>query len=152
MDTRIVPLRAWSLLALMLLAGCTGSQPARSELEKFQGTWYSVSTESDGKRQTGEDQADLHSISGNHCIVSFGGRVVGESLITLEPGDGFGRITFQMTKGQYQGMTWVGIYQADGDALQWNGGWTSEVTAVPPAFATATGDHYFLRRVRRVVR
>ena len=54
-----------------------------------------------------------------------------------------------MTAGQYQDMTWVGIYRADGDTLRWNGGWKTEVATVPSMFATAQGDHYFLRTVRR---
>jgi uncharacterized protein (TIGR03067 family) len=138
-----------SLLPLLLLIACADRSTHPTELEKFQGTWSSVSTESDGKQQTGEDATDLHVIAGNHCSVQFGGKTVGESMITLEPGEKFGRITFHMTAGQYKNMTWVGIYRADGDTLAWNGGWTTEVVTVPSTFATAPGDHYFRRTVRR---
>jgi uncharacterized protein (TIGR03067 family) len=142
-------LRALSLLPLLLMVACAERSTPPTELGKFQGTWYSVSTESDGKQQTGEDKADLHIIAGTHCVVRFGGSTVGESMITLEPGEKFGRITFHMTAGQYKNMTWVGIYRADGDTLKWNGGWKTEVATVPSMFATAPGDHYFLRTVRR---
>ncbi len=135
------------LLSLLALTACAGTQAER-DLEKFQGTWYSLATESDGRQQTGEDRSDLHIIEGSHCVVQLGGATVGESEITLEPGQPFGRLTFQMTAGPYKGRTWVGIYEATGDILKWNGGWQTEVTTVPSRFSTAEGDRYFLRRLR----
>lgn len=145
----MVVARALPFLPFLLLVACAPRATSPTELQKFQGTWYSVSTESDGKRQTGENATDLHVIAGNHCFVRFGGQTVGESLITLEPGETFGRITFHMTAGQFKNMTWVGIYRAEGDTLAWNGGWNTEVVTVPSTFATAPGDHYFRRTVRR---
>lgn len=123
--------------------------PSQKSLAAFQGTWYSVSTESDGKRQTEEDRTDLHIITGNTCVIKLHDRIVGGSTIVLQPGEGFGRITFHMTAGEYKGMTWVGIYQVEGDTLRWCGGWKGEIQAPPSAFSTAPGDHLFLRTVRR---
>lgn len=143
-------LRSLLLLPALALAACADRPAHHDDLEKFQGTWYSVATESDQRQQTGEDRGDLHVIEGSHCVVKFGGATVGESEITLEPGQPFGKITFVMTAGPSQGRTWIGIYEATADTLQWNGGWQGEVTAVPTRFATAEGDHYFLRRVGRV--
>lgn len=121
----------------------------QKELEKLQGTWYSLSTESDGKQQTGEDKTDLHIITGNTCVIKLNRRIVGGSTITVEPGERNGRITFHMTAGQYKGKTWVGIYQADGDTLRWCGGWKGEIETLPSAFATKQGDHLFLRTLGR---
>jgi uncharacterized protein (TIGR03067 family) len=148
-SARKLSLCALPLAWVLILGACAARSTHTAALDQFQGTWYSVSTESDGKQQTGEDTADLHVIAGNHCIVRFGGQTVGESLITLEPGGKFGRITFHMTAGQFKNMTWVGIYRADGDTLAWNGGWNTEVATVPSTFATSQGDHYFRRTVRR---
>lgn len=138
--------RVLLLLPLLLFVGCAGQSASPRALDSLQGTWHSLSTESDGKQQSGEDNDDLHIITGNHCVVKFKGRTVGTSTIALAPG---ARITFQMTGGQYTGKTWEGIFQTEGDTLKWNGGWKDEITAVPSTFATMQGDHYFLRTVRR---
>lgn len=148
-SARKLSLGALPLAWLLILGACAARSTDTAALDQFQGTWYSVSTESDGQQQTGEDKADLHVIAGNHCTVQFGGKTVGESTITLAPGEKTGKITFRMTAGQYTNRTWVGIYRADGDTLAWNGGWTTEVATVPSTFATAPGDHYFHRTVRR---
>ncbi len=125
---------------------------ATRDLEKFQGSWYNLSAESDGEQETGEDKSNLHIIIGNRCVTEVKGRVVQESILTLEPGEKFGRITFQMKTGPDQGKTWVGIYQVDENTLKWCGTWKGQSDNLPSGFTTEKGDHYFLRVMKLLKR
>jgi uncharacterized protein (TIGR03067 family) len=136
----------------LLLAMPAGSRAddalAKKELDQLQGTWYSLSTEEDGKASSGEDKADLHFIKGNQVIAQKGGKEISTAEIHVEPRKPFGKVTIQMKTGDNKGKTWVGIYQVGGDSLKWCGCWKGE-NDPPTVLGTRKGDKYFLRAMKR---
>jgi uncharacterized protein (TIGR03067 family) len=122
--------------------------PAQKELARLQGTWYSLSTEEDGKPTSGVDKTDLHIIKGNQVTARKGDKEISTAEITLEPGAKPGKVTIQMKTGANKGKTWVGIYELDGDRLRWCGCWKDD-NRPPAAFETRKGDQYFLRVMKR---
>jgi uncharacterized protein (TIGR03067 family) len=124
-----------------------GGGSRADDLDKLQGTWYSLSTEMDGK-SSGENKADLHFIKGNKVIAKKDGEEISQAEITVVPGKPFGKVTIQMKTGKDQGKTWVGIYQVDGDSLTWCGCWKGE-NDLPTKFETKEGDKYFLRKMKK---
>lgn len=148
---RTLALLVTTLCAMSTIAGA--QEPASSkEQEKLQGTWYNLSAELDGKQQTGEDKSNLHIIKGNRVITEVNGEYVQESIFTLEPGEKFGKITFQMMSGPDKGKTWVGIYQLDGEILEWCGSWKGDTDKLPSDFTTKEGDLTFLRVMKLLKR
>jgi uncharacterized protein (TIGR03067 family) len=133
-----------AIFGLSTIAGAQESASTK-EQDKLQGVWYNVSAELDGKQQTGEDKSNLHIIKGDRVITEIGGEYVQESIFTLEPGEKFDKITFQMMSGPDKGKTWVGIYQLDGEILKWCGSWKGDTGKLPSNFTTKEGDLYFLR-------
>jgi len=128
---------------------CSAKQAgAKKELAKLQGTWYSLSTEMDGSKSSGEDKADLHIIKGNQVIAKKDGKEISQAEILVEPGTKFGKVTIQMKTGDNKGKTWVGIYEVDGDTLKWCGCWQGDGGLVKE-FGTKKGDNNFLRTMKR---
>jgi uncharacterized protein (TIGR03067 family) len=138
--------------AALLLATSGGSSAddaaAKKELDKLQGTWYSLSTQEDGNVTSGEDKADLHLIKGNQVTARKGDKEISTAAISVEPGKPFGKVTIQMKSGDNKDKIWVGIYEVDGDSLKWCGCWKGD-NDLPAAFGTKKGDKYFLRAMKR---
>jgi uncharacterized protein (TIGR03067 family) len=138
------------LLGSVLLLATPGSsaEDARQELDKLQGTWYSLSTEMGGLKSSGEDKTDLHLIKGNQVVARKDGKEISQAEITVEPGKPFGKVTLHMKTGDNKGKTWVGIYQVDGESLKWCGCWKDD-NDLPTSFGTKKEDKYFLRAMKR---
>jgi uncharacterized protein (TIGR03067 family) len=137
-----------SALLLATPGWSSADDAAKQELDKLQGTWYSLSTEMDGSKSSDEDKKDLHLIKGNQVVARKDGKEISQAEITVEPGKPFGKVTIQMKTGDNKGKTWVGIYQVDGDSLKWCGCWKGE-NDLPTSFGTKMGDKYFLRAMKR---
>ena len=138
------------LLSCALPADAAQNAPDQRALRPLQGRWYSRSTESDGKQQTGEETANLHVITGDEVGATANGTVVSKAKIKkVEPGKEFGRITLRMTEGADRGKTWVAIYQVTENSLRWCGSWLGENDTLPSGFVTTAGDHYFVRTMQR---
>ena len=121
----------------------------KKEIEGLQGKWHSMSTETDGVPQSGENKGDRHFFSGDQWTCKDGDAVVQTATIKIiEVGDKLVKIDFLITDGSRKGDTWVGLYQRSGDELKWCGGYVGE-KARPTALATKPGDGYFLRSLRR---
>ena len=88
----------------------------------------------------------------SRVITEVNGEYVQESIFTLEPGEKFGKITFQMMSGPDKGKTWVGIYQLDGEILEWCGSWKGDTDKLPSDFTTKEGDLTFLRVMKLLKR
>ena len=146
-----------ALLGTALLLSCAlpvaGQNPSDpNAFGPLQGRWYSRSTESDGKQQSGVNKADLHVINGREVVGMVDGSIVSKATIKtlhLEPGRHTGTITLEMTAGSDRGKTWVAIYQVTRNTLRWCGNYVGENDTLPSAFATKAGDHYFLRTMER---
>jgi uncharacterized protein (TIGR03067 family) len=145
--TRLTVLLGAALLLAMPVGGSADDAAAKKEMDKLQGTWYSLSTQEDGNVTSGEDKADLHLIKGNRVTARKGYKEISTAEISVEPGKP-GKVTIQMTSGANKDKTWVGIYEVDGDSLKWCGCWKGE-NALPAAFGTKKGDNYFLREMKR---
>jgi uncharacterized protein (TIGR03067 family) len=133
---------------LLATPGASSAEDAKQELDKLQGTWYSLSTEMDGANTAAEDKTDLHVIKGNQVIAKKDGKEISQAEIVVEPGKPFRKVTIQMKTGDNKDKTWVGIYQVDGDSLKWCGCWKGE-NDLPTSFGTKKGDKYFLRAMKR---
>ena len=122
---------------------------AKKEIASLQGTWHSMSTETDGVRQSGENKADRHFFSGDEWTCKDGETIVQTATIKIvEASDKLVKIDFLITDGSRKGETWVGLYQRNGDELKWCGGYVGE-KGRPTTLATKPGDGYFLRSLRR---
>jgi uncharacterized protein (TIGR03067 family) len=137
-----------ALLLAMPREGSADDPALKMELKKLEGTWYSHSTEEDGKETSGEDKADLHIIKDIQVTAHKAGKEISKAEISIEPGKPFGKVKIQMKTGDNKGKTWVGIYKVDEDGLKWCGCWAGE-NVVPTAFETKKGDKYFLRVMKR---
>ncbi|MBA2306285.1 MAG: hypothetical protein H0W08_27155 [Acidobacteria bacterium] len=125
------------------------SSPRRSIAS---GRWYSVSTESDGKQQSGANKADVHIITADEVVALLDGTIVSKATITRlerDLGNVFGRITLEMNTGSNRGKTWVAIYHVSGTTLRWCGHWLGESNTLPTRFATTAGGPDFLRTMER---
>ena len=154
--TTVRGLRA-ALLGMALLLSCAlpvaGQKPSDpNALGPLQGRWYSRSTESDGKQQSGVNKADLHVINGREVVGMVDRSIVSKATIKTVhrgPGRDVGTITLAMTAGSDRGKTWIALYQVTGDTLRWCGSYVGENDTLPSAFVTKAGDHYFLRTMAR---
>jgi uncharacterized protein (TIGR03067 family) len=132
------------------IAGRLLAVAAKKEIAALQGTWYSTLTETAGMRQSGEDKADRHIVTGDQWVCKNGAAVVQTGTLSVtEVGDKLVKIDFIITGGFRNGDTWVAIYERNGDVLKWCGGYTGEGRARPASFATKPGDGYFLRSLKR---
>jgi uncharacterized protein (TIGR03067 family) len=147
--TRLAVLLGVALLLAMPAGSSADDAAAKKELDKLQGTWYSVSTQEGGKETSGENKADLHIIKGNEVTARKGDEEISTAEISVVPGEKFGKVTIKMTSGANKGKTWVGIYKVDGDILTWCGCWKGENDVLPASFKTKEGDKYFLRKMKK---
>jgi uncharacterized protein (TIGR03067 family) len=123
---------------------------AGQELKGLQGKWHSTSAEAEGVRQAGENMADRHTFAGDQWIYQEGDMVVMKGKVNIVGVSGkLVKIDFLITEGHYARDTWVGIYEREGNALKWCGGYAGEGCARPMVFATRPGDGYFLRTLQR---
>ena len=148
-----------TLLALLLGAGVGPAADNTAEVNKFQGTWYSVSTELDGEQKTGITKDEQHIFSGNKWTRKVKDQVVSEATFTVKELKPYWVITLKYTVPEKKkDAHWLAIYRFDGDTLQWIGDNVALLNEVkeedykklPKAFETKKGDGNFMRTLRRL--
>jgi uncharacterized protein (TIGR03067 family) len=108
------------ILALGPIVAADGPEDAAArELEKFQGTWKTVSMVIDG-RQVPAEEIEFRQviITGNNYRVVDGNRTIQRGTFRLDPAARPKRIDTMPADGPNQGKVDRGIYELDGGTLQ----------------------------------
>jgi uncharacterized protein (TIGR03067 family) len=104
-----------------LLAAITGrmrAAAAKKELEKLQGTWYTVSTNHKGTA-TGEDKTDTITYEGTEYVQRRNGREWAAGTIAIVDATASPKqIEYTVTQGESKGVLFRSIYTLDGDVHQ----------------------------------
>lgn len=88
---------------------------ARRELDKLQGTWYTVSVLSKNA-VSGEDKTDTITYNGNQYVQKRNGRVWAAGTVeVVDPTASPKQIDYLVTEGQYKGFRFRSIFTCDGD-------------------------------------
>ncbi len=105
------------LLLSALVIG--GEDPAQTDLEKLQGTWYLTAKESDGEQALAEDiQGETVVYEQNHVTLRSGDRVRKRGIITLDATRKPKAMNTWDRDGPYEDQTIAGIYELEGDTLK----------------------------------
>ena len=109
-----------NVLAVLMTAFLLGGEdPAKTDLDKFQGTWVMVSMETEGHDVAAEDFKDWTAVyEQNHVTLRDGERVRRRGLITLDPSRKPKAINTWDQDGPYEDQTVPGIYELEGDTLK----------------------------------
>ncbi len=107
-------------LAMLMTVFLLGSgDPAKTDLDKLQGTWVMVAMETEGHDLEAEDFKDnLAVYEQNHLTLKTGDRVRRRGIVTLDPGRKPKAINTWDQDGPYDDQTVPGIYELDGDTLK----------------------------------
>jgi RNA polymerase sigma-70 factor (ECF subfamily) len=107
------------VLAAGLLAAASAPQQdeVKKEMEKFQGTWKTVSVERDGEPVVPEEELkDLKLyITGDKRVLKVREAVRSQGTYKLDPTKSPKAIDITVSEGPLQGQTVYGIYEIDGD-------------------------------------
>lgn len=107
----------FSVLMTAFLLG--GGDPAKTDLDKLQGTWVMVSMETEGHEVEAEDVKDNRAVyEQNHLTLKTGDRVRRRGIVTLDPGRKPKAINTWDQDGPYDDQTVPGIYELEGDTLK----------------------------------
>jgi uncharacterized protein (TIGR03067 family) len=88
--------------------------PSKKDLEKLQGTWYTVST-SYGDTNTGEDKTDTITYEGDKYIQKRGGQFWQAGTFKIvDATSNPKQIDYLATEGEFKGTHWRSIYTLDG--------------------------------------
>jgi len=106
-----------SVLMTALVIG--GGDPARTDLDRLQGTWVLVSMETEGHDVAAEDFKDWTVVyEQNRVTLRAGERVRRRGVVTLDPGRKPKAINTWDQDGPYDDQTVPGIYELKGDTLE----------------------------------
>jgi uncharacterized protein (TIGR03067 family) len=121
----------------------------RRDLEKLQGTWYTVSTSYQGTR-TPENHNDTIAFEGNRYIQTLDGKLLAAGQITISDATANPKeIEYDATEGLYAGQFW-GIYTIDGSDLVLCSLQGNAASAIrPSAFSDQVGFMRVLKRVEK---
>lgn len=113
-------MRTHALIALvLLLAGDSKDDAAKTDLEKFEGKWTLVSAQRDGKKMPEEEVKKLTlTIRGNRFILDKEARVVSEGTFILDAARKPKAIDETATAGPNKGTSFLAIYEIDEDRHQ----------------------------------
>jgi uncharacterized protein (TIGR03067 family) len=108
------------ILAVLMSAFLLGGEgPAKTDLDKLQGTWVLVSMETEGHDVAAEDFKDWTAVyEQNHLTLRAGDRVRRRGFITLDPVRRPKAINTWDQDGPYEDQTVPGIYELEGDTLR----------------------------------
>lgn len=134
-------------IALLSSGADGGGAAVKTEMEKFQGTWYSIATERNGKQKSSEDKTALHVFTGKRWVQTEKGRVEAEGSFTVEERKPFWIVDFKYTSKKDKGTHWIAIYRFEGDTLQWIAN-EEDFEKLPKAFKTSKGDGLFMRTLK----
>jgi len=136
-------------LAAVALFAAYDDKPAKSDLDKMQGTWAIESSMFDGHPAIPEDDIKDYKIvvKGEKRSVMKGDEAASESTFTLDPKTKPKAITVKVESGPLKGKELLGIYQLDGDdfkiCLNVNG------TERPKEFTAEAGSGCMLQVCKR---
>jgi uncharacterized protein (TIGR03067 family) len=138
------------LLAVCLFFSATGvgQEDAKSDKDKLQGTWQSVSAERKGKSIP---ELKLV-IEGDTLAVERGGRTLFKGKITLDPSKRPKTMDWELTNRAGAKTILKGIYEIEGDTLKYCHAGPPGSADRPKQFATnAKEDHmlYVLKREKK---
>jgi uncharacterized protein (TIGR03067 family) len=107
------------LAVLMTAVLLGGGDPAKTDLEKLQGTWVLASMETEGHDVAPDDFKNwTASYEQNRVVLRVVDRVRRRGLVTLDPGRKPKAINTWDQDGPYEDQTVPGIYELDGDTLK----------------------------------
>lgn len=109
-----------NMLAVLMTAFLLGGgDPAKTDLDKLQGTWVLVSMQTEGHDVAAEDFKDRTAVyEQNRVTLRAGDRVRRCGIVTLDPGRKPKAINTWDQDGPYEDQTVPGIYELDGDTLK----------------------------------
>jgi uncharacterized protein (TIGR03067 family) len=106
-----------SVLMTALVIG--GGDPARTDLDRLQGTWVLVSMETEGHDVAALDFKDWTVVyEQNRMTLRAGERVRRRGIVTLDPGRKPKAINTWDQDGPYEDQTVPGSYELEGDTLK----------------------------------
>jgi len=106
-----------AVLMTALLLG--GGDPAKTDLDKLQGTWVLVSMQTEGHDVAAEDFKDWTAVyEQNRVTLRAGDRVRRRGIVTLDPSRKPKAINTWDQDGPYDDQTVPGIYELEGDTLK----------------------------------
>ena len=106
-----------AVLMTALLLG--GGDPARTDLDKLQGTWVLMSMQTEGHDVAAEDFKDWTAVyEQNRVTLRAGDRVRRRGIVTLDPSRKPKAINTWDQDGPYEDQTVPGIYELEGDTLK----------------------------------
>ena len=109
---------ALAALAVGLVAAAAFSQndPAKEELQRFQGTWIGVSVEMDGQKVPDDEaKAITLIIQGGKYVLKNGDQIEEQGTFQLDPAKNPKALDATPSEGPSKGQTMQGIYEIDGD-------------------------------------
>jgi len=125
------------------------SVPARmsGDVAKLQGVWVTTSTEKDGVRDTPDSR---HVFVGNRYFVIDKDRVTEDGTFTIDASGPVKKIDFKCLRGDYEGHTWKGVYELEGDTYRHFGPWgLKNWENRPEKFSVKTDANTWLRALKR---
>ena len=109
-----------NMLAVLMTAFLLGGgDPAKTDLDKLQGTWVLVAMETEG-HEVPADDIKTYRATYEHDRVTLrdGDHVRRRGIVTLDPGRKPKAINTWDQDGPYEDQTVPGIYELDGDTLK----------------------------------
>jgi uncharacterized protein (TIGR03067 family) len=107
------------LLGLALTAVAGAQDAAKDDLKRFQGTWYIVSQEFEGKKaQEDEIKGMTVTITGDRYALKQGDKVLEKGSQKLDPAKKPKAIDLHIEEGADKGKDQVGIYELADDTLK----------------------------------
>jgi len=109
-----------NMLAVLMTAFLLGGgDPAKTDLDKLQGTWVLVSMQTEGHDVAAEDFKDWTAVyEQNRVTLRAGDRVRRRGIVTLDPSRKPKAINTWDQDGLYEDQTAPGIYELEGDTLK----------------------------------
>ncbi len=106
-------------LALAAVLFLAAGEPAKSDLDKLQGTWVLVAMETEGEEVPAEGFKDWTAeYRENKVILRAADTVRRRGIVTLDPSRDPRAINTWDQDGPYEDRTVPGIYRIDGDTLK----------------------------------
>jgi uncharacterized protein (TIGR03067 family) len=109
------------LVAGLLLAAAPRddqSKDSKEEILKLQGTWKFISWETEGQDAPREAvEASVLIFDGEKYLQKIGDDIVERGTQKLDPTQSPKTVDYQITEGEEQGKTQLGIYKLEGDRL-----------------------------------
>jgi uncharacterized protein (TIGR03067 family) len=122
----------------------------RQDLEKFQGTWYTVSTSHQGTT-TPENRNDTITFEGNRYVQTLDGNLLAAGEITISDATASPKqMEYDASDGPYAGSYCWSIYRVEGsDLILCSQMGNAAVPARPGAFSDRAGFVRVLKRVEK---